>query len=103
MTWRSLQLSVLLVALLSSAASEAAEPERGCVTIHPNASFDGTGYAHYAMVRNSCDRAVRCELWTDVDATPLALHVAAGDDAELTFRRGSPASAFRAFARCTFR
>jgi hypothetical protein len=105
MSWKlpALPLGLLLVGSLSSAASGADEEPRGCLTIQPNASFDGAGYSHYARVHNDCRSTVRCELWTDVDEAHLPIEVAAGAEAELTFRRGSPASTFRAFARCAFR
>jgi hypothetical protein len=99
----TLACSLLFASSLTATSSDAADEERGCLTVRPNASFDGTGYAHYALLENGCQKRVRCELWTDVDPMPLSLSLASGDSGEITFRRGSPAYEFRAFARCSFR
>lgn len=95
--------TVAIALVLLAASSDAAEKSNGCLIIQPGSSFDGTGYLHYASIRNECRAAVRCSLWTDVDPPPHVVEVEAGQSTELTFRRGSPAYEFRAFARCRFR
>jgi hypothetical protein len=95
--WLSLSLSLV------AASSDAAEKSGGCLSIQPATAFDGSGYLHYATLRNDCRGAVRCSLWTDVDPPPQVVEVQPGQSAEVTFRRGSPAAEFRAFARCQFR
>ncbi len=100
---RFLSWSLCLAGALAAASSDAAEESKGCLLIQPNTTFDGTGYLHYAAVQNDCSASVRCSLWTDVDPPPQSVEVGAGERAEVVFRRGSPASQFRAFARCQLR
>ena len=94
---------VPMAMMLTAPSSDAADREGGCVVIRPSTAFAGTGYLHYATVTNECSAAVRCSLWTDVDPPPVSVDVDQGQSADVTFRRGSPAHDFRAFARCAFR
>lgn len=87
-----------------SGSPAAESPASSCVAIQSSAPFTGTGYGHVASVKNNCAKAVRCELWTDVDPQPRhALELEPQARAELTFRRDSPAYQFRVFAQCSYR
>lgn len=97
---RAVALALSLAALAGSAlAQDDALPE--CVELSGEARYDGTGYLHIVRLRNGCDRAAACEVWTSVDAERLPVRVASGSTAEVIARRGSPAYAFTPHARCT--
>ncbi|MEM6956639.1 MAG: hypothetical protein AAF645_13175 [Myxococcota bacterium] len=51
-------------------------------------------------IENSCDRAVRCSVATDVDTAPTNVTVAAGEQSDVATRIGSPASTFEAVVDC---
>jgi hypothetical protein len=85
----------------SSHAADASPP--GCVTVQLESRYyELLGYQHLAVARSDCSRPVRCELWTDIDPPPQRVELQPGGQADVLFRRGSPASEFRAFARCQF-
>jgi hypothetical protein len=80
-----------------------APPSRGCVTIEVESRYyELLGYSHLATARSTCSRPVECQLWTDVDPSPRRVELLPGSHQDVLFRRGSPASEFRAFARCQF-
>jgi len=75
-----------------------------CAKAEASARYVGYGYTHVVTLKNGCTRAVTCELWTDVDATPRAtVHVAPGESAEVVTRRGSPSRDVVASKTCSFR
>src|SRR5690606_40744178 len=83
-------------------ALEQEAPE--CVKVRGEARFQGYGQTHVVIVKNACEEAVRCEVFTDVDPTPRhVMVVQPGKTEELATRQGSPASAFRPGYRCAFR
>lgn len=91
-------------ALGATGSSQAADaPPRGCVSVDVESRYyELLGYSHLATARSTCSRPVECQLWTDVDPPQRRVELQPGGHAEVLFRRGSPASEFRAFARCQF-
>jgi len=90
--------------LLASPPTEAASVKRGCVVVRATARYAAAGYNHTASTENACARAVRCELWTDVDPEPehvIELEPRASE--ETVFRLDSPAYAFVVHYRCRYR
>jgi hypothetical protein len=72
-----------------------------CVTVRGEPRFQGYGQTHVVIVKNACDRHVRCEVYTDVDPSPrYTLVVAPGETEEIATRQGSPSSAFKPGYRC---
>jgi hypothetical protein len=94
--------SLLCGSAVTSAA--AAPPANSCVAIQTSTPYQAAGYGHLATVQNNCERAVRCELWTDVDPQP---HHGADLDPKastmIAFRRDSPSRVFKVFAQCQYR
>lgn len=80
--------------------NDAAGDRPDCVHAWGEARYGALGYDHYVHVRNGCDRAVRCDVSTDVNPTPTRVRVEAGRATEVLTFRGSPASSFRATAAC---
>jgi hypothetical protein len=75
-----------------------------CTQVIASTISEAFGYKHVVTLRNSCDKAVECEVWTDVDPTPRhVLRANKGEGAEVITRIGSPASVFKAFKECRFR
>jgi hypothetical protein len=92
---------VLVATTGSSLAAEAPSP--GCVTVRAESRpFDGIGYSHVAAASNACTQPVQCQRWTDVDPLPQLVELDPDEREDVLFRRGSPASELRAFARCKF-
>lgn len=96
-------LLLMLLLLATTAAAPAASESVDCVTVRGFARYAGLGYQHLAKSRNECARAVRCQLWTDVDPQPQHLvELAPRAEAETVFRIGSPASEFHVEHRCEY-
>ena len=96
-------LAVLAFAVGAHATTSApATPLVGeCFEIRGHASFRGFGYKHIVTVSNKCARAIKCEVWTDVDPTPKhKLTVPKGEEKSVVTRIGSPASEFKADGTC---
>ena len=74
-----------------------------CASVSASARFKSYGYTHVITLTNSCQRAVSCEVWTDVDPSPhYTLQAKPGKSAEVITRNGSPASEVRAEKVCHF-
>jgi hypothetical protein len=86
------------------AAAQEHDPNAGkkeCQEVRGEARYRALGYNHVVIVTNRCNKAISCEVWTDVDPSPRqSLEVAANSSAEITTRLGSPASSFSAYAEC---
>ncbi|NLY95719.1 MAG: hypothetical protein GXY23_17040 [Myxococcales bacterium] len=94
------------VALASPSKAEAPieQDAPSCVKVRGEPRYQGYGQTHVVVVKNGCDKTVRCEVFTDVDPTPrYTLLVAPGETEEVATRRGSPSSAFRPGYRCELR
>ena len=91
------------VAVAGSAAADSPQKVGDCASVTASASFKGDGYRHIVTLMNSCQRAVSCEVWTDVDPTPHhVLQAKPGNSADVIVRNGSPASEVHADKLCHF-
>jgi len=95
-------------ASLSGAASAgAAEPLADgvgeCASVTASVRMQAVGYNHIVTLANHCQRAVSCEVWTNVDPTPhLTLKAKPGESAETITRVGSPSRDVQAGKLCHF-
>jgi hypothetical protein len=86
-----------------SSSKAADKSAAGCTDVRASVISEAFGYKHVVTLRNGCDKAVECQLWTDVDPTPRhTLRADKGEIAEIITRIGSPASDFKAFKECRF-
>ena len=59
------------------------------------------GYNHVVTLANHCQRAVSCEVWTNVDPTPhFMLRAKPGESTETITRVGSPSREVQAGKLC---
>jgi hypothetical protein len=99
---RGLSLAVWLVSGTALADGPAKSP-RDCVVVTATAPFVGYAHNHVVVVKNTCERPVSCEIWTDVDPSPRHnVSLKQGESASLLIRKGSPASAYKAESACKF-
>jgi hypothetical protein len=103
------RLTLLLAACLSLAGTAAADAPQQvqqvgeCAQVSASARAKAIGYTHVVTLTNTCQRAVSCEVWTDVDPTPRhVLEAKPGKSAEVIARNGSPASEVHAGKACHF-
>lgn len=76
----------------------------GCSTVSASVRSEAYGYKHIITLENRCDKAVQCEVWTDVDPEPRQTLVAApGQSTEVVTRIGSPSSQVSAQKVCRFK
>ena len=74
---------------------------RDCYSVRGEARYGALGYNHIVMIRNRCDKTLKCQVWTDVDPKPrLSLSVEPKATEERTTRINSPARGFKAFGEC---
>ena len=74
-----------------------------CASVTASARLRGYGYSHIVTLANHCDRAVSCEVWTNVDPTPhLMLSAKPGESVETVARYGSPSREVQAGKSCRF-
>lgn len=71
-----------------------------CHSVSGEARYLAYGYNHVVTVTNTCDRPLRCLVWTNVDADKKELVVAPKSTGESVVRVGSPAQAFAAQGVC---
>lgn len=98
-----LTLLALACALLTGAA--AADPAQAggadCASVAASTRLQAYGYAHVVTLQNRCQRAVSCEVWTNVDPTPhYTLQAKPGASAEVVTRNGSPSHDVHAEKSC---
>lgn len=75
-----------------------------CATVSASVQSEAYGYKHIVTLANHCDKAVQCEVWTDVDPTPRNTLVAKpGESVDIVTRIGSPASQVTAQKLCRFK
>jgi hypothetical protein len=103
---RSIVAALLLCTALLVANANADDGERGpapatdCVKVTSEARYVAYGYDHVVTLENTCDRAMRCQVSSDVNPTPAAVELAKGETKSVLTYRGSPASEFKAKAEC---
>jgi hypothetical protein len=91
------------VSFASAAAADSAQQVGDCASVTAVARYKVYGYTHVVTLNNSCQRAVSCEVWTDVDPSPhVSLQAKPGKSAEVVIRNGSPASEVHAGKLCHF-
>jgi len=74
-----------------------------CTQVSASVISEAYGYKHVVSLRNGCERAVECQVWTDVDPTPRnVLRAQKGETVEIITRIGSPASDFKALKECKY-
>lgn len=74
-----------------------------CTQVSASVISEAYGYKHVVSLRNGCDRAVECQVWTDVDPTPRnVLRAQKGETVEVITRIGSPARDFKALKECKY-
>ena len=95
----SLVLLGLALPVQSRAQEGSNRPE--CLRVSKEAPYQGYGYTHIVVLASTGERAVRCEVATDVDPSPTQQRVAAGATERVVTRRGSPASEFTPRVSCT--
>jgi hypothetical protein len=72
-----------------------------CTQATSSVISEAFGYKHVVTLRNSCDKPVECQVWTDVDPTPRqVVRAEKGESVEIITRIGSPATEFKAFKEC---
>jgi len=87
----------------TAAAGDAPQQVGDCAQVSASARPKAIGYMHVVTLTNTCQRAVSCEVWTDVDPTPRhILEAKPGKSAEVIVRNGSPASEVHAGKLCHF-
>jgi hypothetical protein len=61
------------------------------------------GYTHVVTLSNHCERAVSCEVWTNVDPSPhLTVRAKPGESAAVVTRIGSPSRDVSAGKSCHY-
>ena len=100
----SLRLALIGLACASFSSAAAADPAPeglDCASVTASVRLQAYGYAHVVTLVNRCQRAVSCEVWTNVDPSPhLTLQAKPGQSAEAVTRRGSPSRAVKAEKAC---
>ena len=85
--------------LPATAAGQSEVPD--CVEVEAVPRWGASAYDHWVRIQNRCERAVRCEVATNVNPEAQTVTVAAGDTEEVLTWRGSPARTFTPRVRCT--
>lgn len=74
-----------------------------CAIVSASVRNEAYGYTHVVTLRNRCEKAVSCEVWTDVDPSPRqTLRAGPGGSEEVITRRGSPAREVSAESSCRY-
>ncbi len=71
-----------------------------CVQASSNARFDGVGFGHWVTVTNTCDRAVECDISTNVAPSPVHVTVQRGQHQDVNTFLSSPAREFTPTVIC---
>jgi hypothetical protein len=71
-----------------------------CVDIRAEARWQGSGYDHWVIIGNQCDRPVACDVATNVNSATLTVAVQPGQTSEVLTFRGSPARTFTPYVTC---
>lgn len=90
----------VLLCAAPALAQDRADAAGACHSVSGEARFVAYGYNHVVQVTNTCDRALRCLVWTSVDTDPSELLVSPNSTGEAVVRVGSPARAFAAQGVC---
>jgi len=79
-----------------------AQPDKARCVVEVRAEnpYRNYGYDHMVNLKNTCEMAVECRVFTNVDKTPISVSVAPKTEAAVLVRRGAPSGAFTAWAEC---
>ena len=107
---RAAWLKAVAIALLAALATPAAIARAGegddapnpanCVKVHTEARYVPYGYDHIVELENTCEKAMRCDVTTNVNPTPASVDLASGETKSVLTYRGSPASEITAQVDC---
>ena len=87
----SLALAGIAVCLGLFSAPADADDGLACANVSASTRLQAYGFAHVVTLSNQCQRAVSCEVWTNVDLSPRhTLQAKPGASAEVVTRGGSP-------------
>jgi hypothetical protein len=89
-----------LCANVSADDGERVPPATDCVKVSSEARYVAYGYDHIVTLENTCEKAMRCEVSSDVNPTPASVELATGETKSVLTYRGSPASQFKPKADC---
>jgi hypothetical protein len=90
-------------------AADGGAPEGGakpppvpkCISVRSQAIFSDSGYDHVVTLASSCNKDAQCQVATDVSTEVVDVELPAGETREVVTYRGSPASQFHAYVKCT--
>jgi hypothetical protein len=77
-----------------------ADPSLSCVDYRAEARYSGVGYDHLVHISNQCEKAVRCDVSTNVNPDKVQVVVASKATETVLTWRGSPAREFTAAVSC---
>ncbi len=72
----------------------------GCVKWESEARWVAYGYNHLVHLENTCKKAMRCEVATDVNPEPQSADLESEEKETVVTFQGSPASEFKATVVC---
>jgi len=78
----------------------ATDPSLKCVEYHAEARYSGVAYDHLVHISNQCERAISCEVSTNVNPDKTRVSVASKATETVLTWRGSPAREFTAAVSC---
>ena len=88
---------------VGSVAFGAGDSIAECAAVTASTRLNAVGYNHIVTLANHCQRAVSCEVWTNVDPTPhVTLRAKPGESAETITRVGSPSRDVHAEKSCHY-
>jgi hypothetical protein len=93
--------TALASAAVANRATPLADGVADCAAVTASVRMQAVGYNHIVTLANHCQRAVSCEVWTNVDPTPhFTLRAKPGESAEIITRVGSPSRDVQAGKVC---
>lgn len=95
--------AALVSCLALFAPSANADDGITCANVSASTRLQAYGFAHVVTLSNQCQRAVSCEVWTNVDPAPRhTLQAKPGASAEVVTRGGSPSRDVSAGKQCRY-
>ena len=103
LAWSGLLLIATTPADAEPSAHDRVASELDCAKVVAEARNYAYGYNHVVTLSNQCQKAVSCEVWTNVDPTPhLTLAAKPGQSSSVVTRVGSPSRVVQAEKNCRF-
>ncbi|HEY4103962.1 MAG TPA: hypothetical protein VGM44_08725 [Polyangiaceae bacterium] len=98
----TLGVAPLVFAARARSAEPLADAVGDCAVVTAGVRYSA-GYTHVVTLANHCERAVSCEVWTNVDPAPhLTLRAKPGEGASVVTRIGSPSRDVTAGKSCHY-